>query len=418
MGAAGNDTLDGGTGGDSLLGGSGNDTYVVDDVNDVIVESTTSTIEIDTVRASLNWTLGDNLENLVLTGTSNFNGTGNSLNNTITGNAGNNVLNGGSGADVMLGGSGNDTYIVDNAKDLVIETIDARSRLDAGGIDTVESSLNYTLPTFVENLTLRGTDNLVGNGNALANVISGNSGANILLGGTGADTLDGANGADIYLISLASEHLAGEVIADTGNGVGDVDEIRFASTTAGTLVLQDSITGIERVVIGTGVGSTAITAGRVALGVDASAVTGPLEMLGNAGNNTLIGTVGADTIDGGLGSDRLTGGAGADHFKFSSALGAANIDTITDFVVGQDKLVLDSRVFTAFAGAQSVSNSNLKVGQAGVQATEVGEFLVFDAESKKLYYDGNGSGTGGLLQFATLTSDGNLNLSASDFLII
>ena len=418
MGAAGNDTLDGGAGADSLVGGSGNDTYVVDDANDVIVESTTLPKEIDTVRASLTWTLGDNLENLVLTGVSNINGTGNSLNNTITGNAGNNVLNGGSGADVMLGGAGNDTYIVDNAKDLVIETIDARSRLDAGGMDTVEASVNYTLPNFVENLTLTGTANLVGNGNALANVISGNAGANILFGGAGADTLDGASGSDVYLINMVAEHLTGEVIADTGNGVGEVDEIRLAAMAAGTLVLQETVTGIERVVIGTGAGLTAITTGKVALGVDASAVAGPLEMLGNAGNNTLVGTAGADTIDGGLGSDRLTGGAGADHFKFSSALGAANIDTITDFVVGQDKLVLDSRIFTAFTGAQSVSNSNLKVGQAGVQATEANEFLVFDAESKKLYYDSNGSGAGGLLQFATLTSDGNLNLSASDFLII
>lgn len=419
IGGAGNDTLDGGTGVDTLEGGTGNDTYVVDNVNDVIVELTISPKEIDTVLASVTMTsLGLNLENLILTGSSNIDGTGNSLNNTITGNAGINVLDGGEGIDVMLGGAGNDTYIVDNVRDLVIETINAKSRVDAGGTDTVKSSENYTLPNFVENLTLTGTANLVGNGNALGNVITGNTGANILFGGAGADTLDGANGSDIYLISLASEHLAGEVIADTGNGVGDVDEIRFASTTAGTLVLQDSITGIERVVIGTGAGSTAVTAGKVALGVDAAAVTGALEMLGNAGNNALIGTVGADTIDGGLGSDRLTGGAGVDHFKFSSALGAANIDTITDFAVGQDKLVLDSRIFTAFAGAQSVSASNLKAGQAGVQATEAGEFLVFDTESKKLYYDSNGSGAGGLLQFATFATDGDLNLSASDFLII
>jgi hypothetical protein len=79
---------------------------------------------------------------------------------------------------------------------------------------------------------------------------------------------------------------------------------------------------------------------------------------------------------------------------------------------------LDSRIFTAFAGSQSVSASNFKVGQVGVQATEVGEFLVFDAQNNNLYYDNNASGTGGMLQFATFATDANLNLSASDFLII
>ncbi|MEH2281812.1 MAG: hypothetical protein V7K90_10875 [Nostoc sp.] len=48
------------------------------------------------------------LENLILTGTSAINGTGNSLNNTITGNSANNQLNGGAGNDILVGGAGND----------------------------------------------------------------------------------------------------------------------------------------------------------------------------------------------------------------------------------------------------------------------------------------------------------------------
>src|SRR5581483_3911435 len=86
-GGAGNDWLDGGAGTDTLLGGTGDDTYVIAD-SDTITENANE--GTDTVRASITWTLGTNLENLVLTGTSAINGTGNALANTITGNGANN----------------------------------------------------------------------------------------------------------------------------------------------------------------------------------------------------------------------------------------------------------------------------------------------------------------------------------------
>ncbi|WP_419790035.1 hypothetical protein, partial [Pseudomonas atacamensis] len=80
-----------------------------------VVETNTSTSQIDTVQASVSWTLGANLENLVLTGVSDIDGTGNERRNFITGNVANNVLDGAAGADSMSGGDGNDTYYVDNA---------------------------------------------------------------------------------------------------------------------------------------------------------------------------------------------------------------------------------------------------------------------------------------------------------------
>ncbi|MCP9832556.1 hypothetical protein KBZ14_08320 [Synechococcus sp. HJ21-Hayes] len=181
-GNSGSNILDGGGGYDILAGGKGNDTYIVDSIYDSILENIDEGIEI--IQSSVNWTLGANLENLTLTGLGNLSGTGNELNNTITGNSGNNILDGGIGADRLLGGAGNDTYIVDDAGDVITEGINA-------GVDTVQSSVAYTLGANLENLTLVGAAAINATGNTLNNVLRGNAAANILIGGAGADVLTG-----------------------------------------------------------------------------------------------------------------------------------------------------------------------------------------------------------------------------------
>ncbi|VUZ26587.1 Uncharacterised protein, partial [uncultured Comamonas sp.] len=59
LGGAGNDLLNGGTGADRMEGGTGNDSYVVDDAGDVVVERAGE--GVDTVEASISYTLGDNV---------------------------------------------------------------------------------------------------------------------------------------------------------------------------------------------------------------------------------------------------------------------------------------------------------------------------------------------------------------------
>ncbi len=106
IGTSGPDTLVGTSGADAMTGLAGNDTYTVNNAGDLVIEALNQ--GTDTVQASIFYTLPNNVENLLLTGTGNLNGTGNGLNNQITGNSGNNNLNGAAGNDTLIGGAGND----------------------------------------------------------------------------------------------------------------------------------------------------------------------------------------------------------------------------------------------------------------------------------------------------------------------
>jgi Ca2+-binding RTX toxin-like protein len=231
-GGAGNDTLNGAAGADTLRGGTGNDTYVVDNTGDSVTENANE--GTDMVQSSVTYTVGANVENLTLTGTTAINGTGNTLDNiligtsavnTLTGNAGNDTLNGGAGADTLRGGTGNDTYVVDVTGDSVTENANE-------GTDTVQSAVTYTLGANLENLTLTGTAAINGTGNTLANVLTGNSAANTLTGNAGNDTLDGGAGNDTLVGGTGND------VYRFGPGKGQ-DTVSENDATAGNSDLVD-----------------------------------------------------------------------------------------------------------------------------------------------------------------------------------
>ena len=225
-GNTGANRIDGGLGADTMTGGGGNDTYVVDVAADSVVESAGG--GTDTIESSVAWTLGAEVENLLLTGSAALAGTGNALNNLITGNAGANHLNGAAGADTLAGGAGNDVYTVDNGADVINEAANA-------GTDTVLASLGWTLAANVENLTLTGSAALNGTGNSANNVLLGNAGANLLGGAAGNDTLDGAAGADTLAGGLGNDTFVfgrgygADVIQENDATVGNTDVMSFLS---------------------------------------------------------------------------------------------------------------------------------------------------------------------------------------------
>jgi hypothetical protein len=139
--------LDGGAGDDRLIGGTGAaDVLVGGDGNDLVIEYAGE--GTDTVRASVDYSLGRDVENLSLSGSGDLDGTGNELANALTGNAGANTLSGGAGADRLKGMGGNDTLLGGDGADALaggegIDTLTGGADADtflfqAGyGVDTI-----------------------------------------------------------------------------------------------------------------------------------------------------------------------------------------------------------------------------------------------------------------------------------------
>jgi Ca2+-binding RTX toxin-like protein len=108
-GNAGNNLLDGGGAADGMVGGAGNDVYIVDNAGDAVFENPNE--GSDTVFSTAHLRLSSNVENLVLQGSADLQGYGNSASNALYGNSGVNLLDGGGGADMLTGGAGNDVFL-------------------------------------------------------------------------------------------------------------------------------------------------------------------------------------------------------------------------------------------------------------------------------------------------------------------
>ncbi|MCP9880818.1 hypothetical protein KBY74_13325 [Cyanobium sp. A1C-AMD] len=363
-----NNILTGNSGNNILAGAAGNDTYLVDNTGDTVMEEASA--GTDTVQSSVSLAIGNNIENLTLTGTENINATGNGLNNILAGNSGNNIL---------AGGAGNDTYLVDNTGDTAIEEASA-------GADTVQSSVSFTIGNNIENLTLTGTGNINATGNGLNNILTGNSGKNILAGGAGNDTylVDNAGDTVIEEASAGTDTVRSSVsfaigdnienliltgtgnINATGNGLdniltGNSGNNNFAGGAGNDTYRVDNTgdTVTEEASAGTDTVQSSIT---YALGANVENLTltftAAINGTGNTLNNTLSGNEASNVLVGGDGADVLTGLGGADTLRFAlTESRLASLDRITDFAIGTD--ILD--------GPTDVSTENTK--ELGTVAT-------------------------------------------------
>ena len=131
-GGAEDDWFDGKAGADTLVGGLSGDTYVLDNIGDVVTELANQ--GYDKVISRFDYTLGDNLEAVILTSSENLTGTGNALNNTLIGNGGDNLMLGGAGNDSIKGGAGNDTLSGGDGDDTFYFRPD---QITAGNVDII-----------------------------------------------------------------------------------------------------------------------------------------------------------------------------------------------------------------------------------------------------------------------------------------
>jgi Ca2+-binding RTX toxin-like protein len=244
FGGDGVDFLDGGSGSDSMVGGLGDDIYVVDSTNDSVLEVAGG--GNDTVQSTITYTLGAEVETLVLSGTLAIDGTGNALANVLSGNAaanrlvgdgGNDTLHGGDGADTLNGGDGDDSIIGgDTSSDL-------RDVVFAGaGHDFADGgSGNDELNGMDGNDTLAGgdgADTVIGGngddvitGSAFADLIFGNAGNDFLNGGFGSDAMNGGAGADKFFHAGVAGH-GSDWVQDYLSTEGDVLVFGQAGATA------------------------------------------------------------------------------------------------------------------------------------------------------------------------------------------
>ncbi|MER9273908.1 calcium-binding protein [Mesorhizobium sp. M0643] len=392
QGNAGANVINGGGGADTMTGYGGNDTYYVDNPGDKVIEAMGGGSDRVITSVSHALSTGSEIETLASnnpSGTTAINLSGNEFTHTIVGNAGVNILTGGGGANVIYGGGGadtmtgyggNDTYYVDSSGDKVIEAV-------GGGADKIFTAVSHTLSAGSEievlaTTRLSGTTAINLTGNEFAQTIQGNAGVNVINGGGGADTMAGYLGNDTYNVDNAGD----KVVEVAGGGIDRVLASVSHALPAGSQV--------EFLATANPSGTTAIN------------------LTGNEFAQTIQGNAGANVINGGRGADILTGNGGNDAFVFNSALGAGNIDKVTDFNKLQDKIQLDDAVFAGLKLGGLSSDAFF----AGTAAHDSSDHIIYNSSTGALSFDSDGIGGAAQIQFATLSP--GLSLAAGSFLVI
>ncbi|OIQ99411.1 bifunctional hemolysin/adenylate cyclase precursor [mine drainage metagenome] len=321
----GNDVIIAGNGHNAIFAGGGNDVILAGNGNNLISGGTGN----DVIR------VGDG-NNTVYLGNGNtavFAGNGDNLllggdgtDRMQVGN-GNDTLIAGSGLATMTGGTGNDTFVVNNVNDVV--------QAQAAGMNTIQSSVDYTASANVQNLTGIGSANITLTGNNLDNVITGNSGNDILVAGSGNDTLVAGSGVATMIGGTGNETFV-------VNNVNDVVQAQFSGSNINTVLTSVNYVAPANVQNLTGTG------------------TADLTLTGNNLNNVITANSGNDTLVAGSGVATMIGGAGNDTFV---------VNNIGDVVIEKPNEGIDT-VMASVSYALSANVENLTgTGNANITLT-------------------------------------------------
>ncbi len=212
-------------------------------------------------------------------------------------------------------------------------------------------------------------------------------------------------GRDLMFGTSRNDDMAGFIGADTLRGLGGADSLNGGDQA-------------DRLFGGKGVDSIDGEDGNDRLygGASGDSFEGGFGndlMFGGAGNDILDGTFGADTVHGGLGEDTIIGTAGADRFVFDTKIGAGQVDFINGFDVDEDRILLDNDIFTATGPVGTLAAGRFREGTA---AEDANDRIIYDSATGRLWYDADGQGGAGKVQFALLTP--GLALNAGDFQVI
>ena len=341
----GNNTFNDGGGRASMTAGTGSNTFTVTNTADTIMVAAPvagQSAGVNTVKTSVNWTLGANQQILWGTGSAALTLTGNNLDDQIIGNGAADTLIAGTGNDTladsgaavtMIGGSGNDTFIVTNAGTVI-------QAASGAGASTVKTSVNYTLPANVD--TLQGTGNsaltLTGSSQDGVTIIANNAN-DTLIAGSGASTLIGGSGNDSFMLGAGNETVqlgAGQSTVVGGSG--------------------------NNVVTGTSAGNANVTLGNGNNTIQVGSGSNQIQV-GN-GTNQITTGAGTNVITVGSGNDKIINQGGSDALKLQLAT-----PTTTRFKAQGNDLVITENAGTSQPSQVVVSNQ--EVGR-GVSAIVIG----------------------------------------------
>lgn len=408
-GGLGNDKLYGQAGVDSLLGGAGNDTYYLDDA-DIIVESANE--GLDTAYVSNNYIMVDNLENLVMTGSSSLTIEGNTSNNFITTNSGSSLVAGYEGNDTILGGAGNDRLIGNEGDDVIeggagddrLQGNDGSNILRGGdgsdyyilsnllainevGLDVIQNEDNDALNVKADRIQLfditsdkitvkRVLDHLIVQTSPTKTIRVENYFANEGASSSAVEFIDFVDFAQQKIIetwdiaTVKAKVLLGGSASESLTGYSS-DDVLQGNDGDDTLNGKGSVDLMEG-----GAGNDTL------LGEDGNDVLnggdGNDTLLGGTGNDVLGGKAGADSLDGGAGDDILNGGAGADKMQGGAGNDIYDVDDVGD--------VVSEVGFTS--GNATGAITRLSTSSAGIQANGVNYVSRMSADGKFVTWEG------------------------------